>query len=319
MTIPHYNVSDRAIHFSSLKQGRALRGFTLMEMLVVIGIIGIIVSFGVPAIEKLSKPNTMAVAQRQLVDVCSYARQLALSTRATVHIAFISQDLATQNMARWAGGDANQIQKLLGVQNRGYAIYASESVGDQPGRPIPRYLSDWGSFPDHVFINTNEFRFNEKAFSFNSIRFPHIDSVNQLTSPNLNSVGVPTISFNSQGQLANGFQEDGYIPLSQGSIMYFMDPIDDSLFAATPPNTLDTTTRETAIVPDIMYYVRPGADGLGTVTYDGTTYGIGSGFVGVIGDSSFTTTGGVSVILFEGIYINWLTGRAKIIRPGVDN
>lgn len=288
--------------------------FTLIEMLVVVGIIGIIVSVGIPSIQKLSKPNTIAVAQRQLLDACTYARYLALSTRSTVHLAFITEELSGLNTNRWDGADANQVSELLGVQNRGYAIYATRSVGDQPGRSNPRYLADWSSLPDHVFISTNEFFFNTNLFTYSSIRFPHVDSTNKVTLAGLNSISAPTISFNSKGQLASG--RDAYIPISQGSVIYPMNAA-GTQFMVRPPSTIDTTQSETTIIPGVRYYVRAGT---GSINYNGSVFADGESFVGSTAAGSFTAASGTpKVILFQGIHINWLTGRARIVKPGVNS
>jgi len=305
---------------SNLLQRRRREGaFTLMEMLVVVGIIGMVIAIGLPSIEKLARPSGMGVAQRQLLDLCTYARHLSLSTRSEIHICFITQELAAVDTNRWSGSDAFLVNQLLGSQNRGYALYADRSVGDQPGRSVPKYLTDWDALPDHIFISTNEFFFNftydrstnDAPFLYKSIRFPHVDSTNQLNAPNLNTFVVPMISFNSRGQLSSG--RDTYIPLSQGSVVYRYNA-DGSRFAKQVPSTIDPTPRATAIISGVRYYVRSGT---GSVDYNGDTYSGGDTFVGTTASSTYTGSG--QVYVFEGIYINWLTGRARIIKPGVNS
>src|SRR5260370_11204134 len=53
--------------------------FTLMELLVVMGIIALLAVVSLPALRGISKSNAMAAANRQLLDDVALARQYALS------------------------------------------------------------------------------------------------------------------------------------------------------------------------------------------------------------------------------------------------
>src|SRR6185436_11725344 len=69
--------------------------FSLVELLVVMAIIGILASIGLPALRGLGGSNDIAAANRQLMDDLSYARFKAINERTTVYMVFVSQDILT--------------------------------------------------------------------------------------------------------------------------------------------------------------------------------------------------------------------------------
>ena len=63
--------------------------FTLIEMLMVIVIIGLLTTIGLPAIKGMTKSNVMIAANRQLLDDLAYARQRAIADHTTVFMVFV--------------------------------------------------------------------------------------------------------------------------------------------------------------------------------------------------------------------------------------
>ena len=207
---------------------RGIRAFSLFEMVIVVGLVGLLAALALPSM-KLGKGNQMAAATRQLLDDLSLARLRAINNRSQVYVVFLPQvqsylavnsyppvyDFFTTNQA------ANH---LLGAQTAAYAIYAKRMLGDQPGRATSRYMSEWKTLPEGVFIglsaagvpalfNTNVF-FNTattQARPMEGIPFPDATPGNPV-------LPLPYIGFDEKGALLSRVA-DVRIPLAMGSLM----------------------------------------------------------------------------------------------------
>jgi hypothetical protein len=193
----------------------------------------------------------MDAATRQLLADLSVARGRAINGRTTVSVVFIPLSVLTMKTAGYSDEEIRQIKRLQGGIYTQYALFAARRVGDQPGRPTPRYLTEWKSLPEKVFIAEAKFAatVDTPLLLFDYARFPF-----PLPS-STNLANLPYVAFNYEGRpcRADGRPldqpKDIRIPLASGAIFYVRDasggviPTSFTVNEVPPFNSVNTSNH----------------------------------------------------------------------------
>jgi prepilin-type N-terminal cleavage/methylation domain-containing protein len=241
------------------------RAFTILEMMIVIGIIGFIAAMALPHLSGFTKGNTLTGGTRQLLDDVALARQRAIVNRSEVCMVFLGPDFWTND---WTTGFTRpgvfsnaQMTSLVGHQYTAYALISTRTVGDQPGCSNAHYLTDWKFLPQGLYIypwqltnrgglpgSTNWFvttntttgltnNFAVTPFT-NNILFP-FPSTSATNSLGANSNYLPYIGFTPSGQLTAG--SDQFIAISAGSVFIPPDAAGNPQWNPSTPNGTQPT------------------------------------------------------------------------------
>lgn len=222
-------------------RARGCPGFTLIELLVVVAIIGILAASSAPAIRSLTQSNTVASGSRQMLDELAYARQLAISARRTVYLVLVPPSMRDHvpNLQRVPAGARQtqmlrQFTNLVNGQYTAYALFSRRTVGDQPGRQTPRYLTEWKHLPEGMFFATN--KFIDLGNGWTNVANTSLDITNRplpfawfpFPAADSPEMRLPYIAFDPAGRLAYEGQfkpnfPEAALTISRGSIFYPKD------------------------------------------------------------------------------------------------
>jgi prepilin-type N-terminal cleavage/methylation domain-containing protein len=111
-------------------QRRQTRAFTLIEMLVVIGIIGLILAISLPAVRNLMTSGGLSAATREVSNTLNLARQLAITHRTYARVVF---------PYRSSGNPRDMWYRTYAVMTNRYNTLAAA--------PDWRYASKWEYLP----------------------------------------------------------------------------------------------------------------------------------------------------------------------------
>src|SRR5687767_7683078 len=167
--------------------------FTLIELLVVIAILAALSLISLPAIRGIGASNVVTSGTQQLVDDLMLARHKAMVNRTTVHVVFVPPDIIEQNPpGSLSTRDEKVWNRVRGGAYTMYALYAERTLGDQPGKRNERYLTDWRTLPEGIFIADYEYGPPDvtddpfdRPFNRRFFRFPSEQSSEQRSLPHI--------------------------------------------------------------------------------------------------------------------------------------
>lgn len=208
-------------------RGSLERAFSLAELMVVIAIIALLASIGIPALRGLGESNAIDAATRQILDDLAYARLRAINDRTTVYMLFVPPediDLPGSNVGPMP-------TNLVSHRLTGYTFFSRRTVGEQPGRQTPHQITSWKALPDKTFFPLSTFVLNPSRTNAWDLPLPNVAAFPLIVTNRSYAVALPFLAFNPQGQLVrfNALGQpitgvDGYVQLARGSVFQPQNP-----------------------------------------------------------------------------------------------
>lgn len=168
-------------------------GFTLVELLAVIAIIGIMIAVMVPSFSGMGRAAKLTTSVSQLKTTFSLARQHAITKREITYVVF-----ATDNASLYQGTNIAHISKAF----RGYNVYGQRS----------KYLRDWIQLPEGVMFVPSESVYQNSEPRDSKNLFVVDSTKNAVVS-----LPFPFNNSPSNSLVGVAFKPDGQMVLGNGS------------------------------------------------------------------------------------------------------
>ncbi len=96
-------------------QRNSQAGFTLIEIMMVVGILGLLALWGLPAIYRVSAEESFRQSVNDIIEVCSHARAQAILQGRTVELVFRPQERRVSVAGGGSAADAHTPGVVAGV------------------------------------------------------------------------------------------------------------------------------------------------------------------------------------------------------------
>jgi prepilin-type N-terminal cleavage/methylation domain-containing protein len=249
MNVTRHHINGTARRFRASCARTREAAFTLLELLVVIGIIALLASMGIGALRGFNAVNVVSAGSRQLLDDINMARNHALNQRTTVYMVFVPLMQVGFDKNPLTDDQKKFFTNRMGGQLTSYNFMTLRSPGDQPGKGRPRYLSEWKHLPEHVYIPAEKFfplptaQWQARALAEDGMSLPMPQMLLPFPTVDSPKTNLPCIAFTYRGELVGPDatkprQRDEYLSLTRGSIIYQRDAAGRLL--NEPPELIET-------------------------------------------------------------------------------
>jgi prepilin-type N-terminal cleavage/methylation domain-containing protein len=165
------------------RECRAREGFTLLELLVVMGVIAILLVAIIPSVNSISKSNSRKAAVSNLLGVIEQARATAVRDGQSTYVVFPDQ----------VPGAPNDAEKNQRYYYRSFAIFED----DPNNAGAVKQVTPWKSLPTGVSLRSESLK-----YLANTTVFPFSPGGAGAQAP------FPFLKFNSNGEVDSSTTRD---------------------------------------------------------------------------------------------------------------